>query len=114
MRMRRIVVGAIALSGVLAACSADETDYKEAAEKAIREHLEKTDEDAEADCEDPARRRSARPSTAPGPRAALTFTYVAEIDKKDHVLVTPTEGAPTEVPAEEETEDTATEEESES
>jgi hypothetical protein len=54
MRLKRMAVGVIALGGVLVACSASETDFKEAAEKDLREAVEEViDGDTEVECEEP-------------------------------------------------------------
>jgi hypothetical protein len=110
MRIRKIVVGAIALSGVLAACSADKTDYKEAAEKAIKDALKEQDENATADCDDPESKDVGTTFDCTGTVNGVTLSFVAEIDKKDHVTVNGGDVAPTQDTTA--TEDTTSEEES--
>ena len=86
--MKKLMVGGIvALVGLLGACSNDETDYKEAAEKTIREAL---GDDSEAECADPESTDVGTTFECTGTDAAgVQTSYITEIDKKDHVLVTP-------------------------
>jgi hypothetical protein len=109
--MKRLMVGVVVLAGVLGACSNDETDYKEAAEKFIEDELEKEGiEGAEASCDDPE-------STDVGTTFSCTAStdaqgdlfFVATISKKDQVSVEgvaelPTDTGTEEEPAEEEEE----------
>lgn len=85
--MKKLMVGVVALVGLLGACSNDETDYKEAAEKTIRDAL---GDDAESECEDPASTDVGTTFACTGTDAAGNVTnYLTTIDKEDHVTVTP-------------------------
>lgn len=85
------LISSIAMFGVLAACSADETDFREAAEGAAVEAAETAYPDltATASCEDPA-------STDVGTTFECTVTFsdgdvvggTAEIISDDEVEVT--------------------------
>jgi len=108
--MKRLMVGVIVLAGVLGACSNDEADYKEAAEKFIEDELEeKQGIEAEASCDEPD-------STDVGTTFSCTASadgiddlfFVAEISKKDQVSVDQVTELPAEeeAPAEEEEEET--------
>jgi uncharacterized lipoprotein len=84
-------ISALAVVTVLAACSADETDFKKAAEEAAVEAAETANPDftATASCEEPA-------STDVGTTFACTVTFddgevqaaTAEIVSDNEVLVT--------------------------
>ena len=83
--MKRLIVGVVALAGLLGACSADETDYRDAAEKYIRDQL---GDDAKAECQDPASTAVGTIFTCTGTDAAgATTSWEAQITKKDEVGV---------------------------
>ena len=85
--MKKLMVGVVALVGLLGACSNDETDYTDAAEKTIREAL---GDDAEAECADPESTDVGTTFECTGTDAAGVQTaYLTTIDKEDHVTVTP-------------------------
>ena len=106
--MKKLMVGVLALGGLLAACSADETDFKESAEKAIRGDIESNVEgDAEADCDEPDDTEVGTSFNCVGTDAnGDTYNYVATITGKKEVTVSFVGiGEPaTEEPAEEESE----------
>ena len=89
--MKRIIIAAVVSTlAVLTACSADETDFKQAAEDAAAEAAEDANPDftAEASCEEPS-------STEVGTTFSCTVTYsdgdvqeaTAEIRENDEVYV---------------------------
>jgi len=106
--MKRLIVGAVALAGLLGACSADETDYKEAAEKYIRDQI---GDDGEAECVEPTSKDVGTMFECTGTDASgAQTTWQAQITKKDEVGVAPmgpaaddgTDGAPADTTVEEE------------
>jgi hypothetical protein len=90
--MKNLMVGLVAVAGLLGACAADATDFKEAAEKPIKEAL---GEGASADCDEPADTKVGTAFTCTGTDAAGSVTnFVAEITAKDKVTVTQSEARP--------------------
>jgi len=89
--MKKILLTAV--SGVLfvAGCSADETDFKETAEKTIeREMKNQADTEVEAECEDPSSTDVGTVFTCTATADDGTvFNFSAEITKEDQVTVTP-------------------------
>jgi len=84
----RIIIAALAAGTfVLAACSAESTDYKAAAEKAIK-GKDALGDGSSATCEKPESTDVGTTFTCTGTDAAGTvYNFVATIDKKSHVLV---------------------------
>ena len=109
---KTLLGGAIAMAGLLGACSASETDYKEAAEKYIKEQM---GADSSADCQDPADAKVGTTFTCTATAAdGSTVEWIGEIAADNKVNVgpigsgaVPTEEAPAEeVPAEDPAEET--------
>lgn len=88
--MKKTLITGFALVGLLVAgCSADKTDFKAAAEKTIREDVEKNIEgDATADCDDPgATKVGTTFSCLATAGDGSTYTYIAEITGEKEVTV---------------------------
>ena len=89
--MKKTFIAALAAGGLLiTACSADKTDFKAAAEKTIREELEKLiDGDATADCDDPSSTDVGTTFDCTGTASDGTATvWSAEITGEKEVTVT--------------------------
>ncbi len=88
--MKKLLLSAIACTALFAGCSADKTDFKKSAEKALLDGMKKIDPAAKVSCEDPT-------ATAVGTTFACTATmsdgttsaWTAAITKKDAVEVSP-------------------------
>ena len=86
--MKKLLLSAIACTALFAGCSADKTDFKKSAEKALLDGMKKIDPAAKVSCEDPT-------ATAVGTTFACTATmsdgttsaWTAAITKKDAVEV---------------------------
>lgn len=90
--MKKALIAGVAACGLLfAACSADETDFKAAAVKTIKDAIEKEIEgDASATCDDPSSTKVGTTFDCVGTAGDGTeIPFLAEITGEKEVTVTP-------------------------
>ncbi len=93
--MKKTLIAGFAACGlVFAACSADKTDFKAAAEKTIRDEIARLIEgDASADCDDPGSTDIGTTFACTGTAGdGTTSTWTAEITGDKQVTVSFSEG----------------------
>ena len=93
---RTLIAALAAGTFALVACSAGSTDFKDAAEKAIKSENGGLGKGSKATCEKPSSTSVGTTFACTGTDAAgKVYAITATIDKKDHVLVNSTGEAPT-------------------